>query len=78
MSNNYVITDKDEIGFAPVKDPQLNFYYHLSWAYKGSKFCLTKINEDGTGEVWTGKTKNKTIKIKLSDLRHIRMRNNKF
>jgi hypothetical protein len=76
--SNYIPTYKDEIGFEPVKNPELNFYYHLSWAYKGAKFCLTKINDDGTGEVYTGKTNNKTIKIKLADLRHIRFRKNKF
>jgi len=76
--SNYTPTDKDEMPFTPVKEPKLNFYYHLSWSYKGAKFCLTKINEDGTGEVWTGKTNNKTIKIKLADLRHMRMRKNKF
>jgi hypothetical protein len=76
--SNYTRTDKDEMEFTKVTEPQLNFYYHLTWAYKGAKFCLTKINTDGTGEVWTGKTKDKTLKIKLADLRHIRMRKNKF
>jgi hypothetical protein len=76
--SNYTKTDDDKMPFTRVKEPQLNFYYHLSWGFKGARFCLTKINKDGTGEVWTGKTKNKTIKIKLEDLRHIRMRKNKF
>jgi hypothetical protein len=70
--SNYQKTSESIEPFDKVDEPMINSYYHLSWAYKGARFCLTKINNDGTGEVWTGKTKNKYFPIKLDDLRKCR------
>lgn len=71
--SNKIRTDKNKLPFKIVETPELNHYYHLTWAYSGAKFCLTEIHTDKIhGTVWTGKTNNKYFKIKLADLRHIR------
>jgi hypothetical protein len=72
--NNYTPSNQIQYKYNTVQSPTVGMYYHLSWAYKGARFCLTKIIDDTYGEVYTGKTKNKTLKIKLSDLRELRQK----
>jgi hypothetical protein len=60
--------------FEKVLFPEVGFSYHLSWAYKGAKFQITKIIDDVYCEVWTGNTKNKYLKVKIDDLRHLKNR----
>ena len=69
MASNF---DKIDDSFEMVTKPEVNYYYHLSWAYRGAKFCLTAILDDKEGIVWTGRKKNKYLKINLSDLRHLK------
>ena len=56
--------------FEEVIFPEIGKWYHLTWAFKGAKFKLLRIDGEN-GIVWTGETKNKELSIKLSELRHL-------
>lgn len=72
LQTRYTPTNRAEIIFNPVSNPTIGKIYHLSWAYKGAKFRLRKI-EFPYAYMDNPKHKRDTLlKVNLSDLRDIR------
>ncbi len=61
----------------PVQKPHTGASYHVVWAARGCIWRCRHINEDGTVELITPKTR-KLITVKSVDLRHIRSAQDKI
>lgn len=49
--------------------------YHLKWARRGARFLLRRYDlKAGTAVVWTGKTNNRELEVKITDMLHNRKR----
>ena len=54
-----------------VDNPHAGGTYHVSWAKKGCVWNCSAVNEDGTVDLVTPKTR-KRLRVKISELRHTR------
>lgn len=70
--NQFTPAYKIEEPYDKVQVPVIGKSYHLSWARKGARFILEDIIDTTYCNVYTGHTNNKTLKVKISDLRHCR------